>query len=112
MHCKARIYPLPRKCCLAEECCHAALGGCSVHTATGAPPGGARVPQRAAAPRREVPGKLWVDMQPSTSPPPRDAARVHDELMAHGKKVGSVRKNRGCGSVRELAVVGRGGCLS
>ena len=73
-------YPLPRKCCLAKECCLAALGGCSVHTAAGAAPLGARLPRRAAAPRREVSGKLWVDRQPATSPPPRDAARVHDEL--------------------------------
>ena len=34
------LYPLPRKGCLAKECCLAALGGCSVHTAAGASPRG------------------------------------------------------------------------
>jgi hypothetical protein len=93
-------YPLPRKCCLAKECCHAAPGGCSVHTAAGASPLGARLPRRAAAPRRELSGKLRVDRQPATSPPPRATTHVRDKLMVHDKKVGPVRKNQGCGSVR------------
>ena len=94
------LYPLPRKGCLAKECCLAALGGCSVHTAAGASPLGARLPRRAAAPRRELSGKLRVDRQPATSPPPRATTHVRDKLMVHDKKVGPVRKNQGCGSVR------------
>ena len=77
-----------------------ALGGCSVHTAAGASPLGARLPRRAAAPRRELSGKLRVDRQPATSPLPRATTHVRDKLMVHDKKVGPVRKNQGCGSVR------------
>jgi len=72
----------------------------SVHTAAGASPLGARLPRRAAAPRRELSGKLRVDRQPATSPPPRATTHVRDKLMVHDKKVGPVRKNQGCGSVR------------
>jgi hypothetical protein len=87
-------YPLPRKGCLAKECCLAALAGCSVHTAAGTSPLGARLPRRVAAPRRKLSGKLRADRQPATPPLPRATTHVRDELMVHDKKVGWCAKTK------------------
>ena len=73
----------------------------------GAKPLGARLPRRAAAPRRELSGKVRVDRQPATSPLPRATTHVRDELMVHDKKVGPVRYIRGGGSVRGPAAPAR-----
>jgi hypothetical protein len=64
---------LPRKCCATVT----APARGRVHTAAGASPLGARLPRRAAAPRRELSGKLRVDRQPARrrhhAPPPTSA---------------------------------------